>query len=149
MPDDDLPEEDAERIDRVRGRRRRGRRKDRDDEQQTEQAPQGQQTQQMGQSQQTEQEEQTPQTQQAPQTPVTERNHDTFYLTDALRRELRTAGKQASLYHEMEFETELEKNRHLRPLILRLGMERLAEMDADEIRTRLESDDLLDDPPTK
>ncbi|MFC6823484.1 HNH endonuclease [Halopelagius fulvigenes] len=43
--------------------------------------------------------------------------------------------------------TPLQKNRHYRPLVLRLGLEALEEMDDDEIRDRLEDDDLLDDPP--
>jgi hypothetical protein len=41
---------------------------------------------------------------------------------------------------------DLDTNRHRRPLLLLLGAERIAEMDDDEILSKLVDEDVLDDP---
>ena len=76
--------------------------------------------------------------------PIKERTHETFYLRDDLRRELRRISGQASLDFEMQFDTELEKNRHLRPLLLHLGAKQLEEMNPEAIENALNETDLLD-----
>ena len=76
--------------------------------------------------------------------PIKERTHETFYLRDDLRRELRRISGQASLDFEMKFDTELEKNRHLRPLLLHLGAKQLEDMDPEAIKSVLNDTDLLD-----
>ena len=76
--------------------------------------------------------------------PIKERTHETFYLRDDLRRELRRVTGQANLDFEMAFDTELEKNRHLRPLLLYLGAKELEAMEPAEIKDTLLETDLLD-----
>jgi hypothetical protein len=44
----------------------------------------------------------------------------------------------------MQFDTELEKNRHLRPLLLHLGAKKLEDMDPEAIESALNETDLLD-----
>jgi hypothetical protein len=91
--------------------------------------------------------QQTTQTQQRTQVPVTERPHDTYYLPEDLRRELKRVGTMASLEFEGEYGVELEKNRHIRPLMLYLGMQRLEEMSPETIHETLTESDLLDTAP--
>jgi hypothetical protein len=76
--------------------------------------------------------------------PIKERTHETFYLRDDLRREIRRTSGQANLDFEMAFNTELEKNRHLRPLLLYLGAKELEAMEPAEIKDTLLETDLLD-----
>ena len=87
------------------------------------------------------------QREQAEQTPVTDRRHATFYLAEDLHKRLDRGGKRVSLDYEMEFDAELGKNRYLRPLMLYLGLERLQEMDPEEIRNILDETGVLDDAP--
>ena len=77
--------------------------------------------------------------------PIKERTHETFYLRDDLRRELRRISGQASLDFEMQFDTELEKNRHLRPLLLHLGAKELESMNSEDIENALNETEILDD----
>jgi hypothetical protein len=76
--------------------------------------------------------------------PIKERTHETFYLREDLRRELRRISGQANLDFEMEFNTELEKNRHLRPLLLHLGAKQLENMTPEEIENALDETNILD-----
>lgn len=87
---------------------------------------------------------QTSQTQQTSQLPLTERTHSTFYLRDDLQAELRQVRKQLELDVDLEYGIELEKNRHIRPLMLYLGAKQLEEMDAEDVAETLDSTDVLD-----
>lgn len=89
-------------------------------------------------------ESETQQTSQTQQTPVTDRNNATFYLSDELLTEIRRVTKQTELDVDVEYDTELEKNRHLRPLLLYLGAQQLTVMDAEDVVTMLDTTDVLD-----
>ena len=108
-------------------------------EEQKEQAPQEQQESQIT------QEPKEAQVQQKQQTPVTERKHATFYLGENLLRELDRGGEQASWKFEDEYGVELEKNRHIRPLVIQLGLQQLQDMNAKDINNVLEESDNIDD----
>lgn len=77
-------------------------------------------------------------TSQTGQTTVKSRKHATFYLDEELLTELERAGQQASWRYEDAYGSTLEKNRHLRPLVIRLGLQELQELDAEAIREALE-----------
>lgn len=145
---EDEQDEAQERAARVRDRRsRRGRRtrEEAADTEQSEVTTDTPQTEQKSQNQQTEKTSQIEGTSQtAKQQSIKERKHDTFYLRDDLRRELRRVTGQSNLDFEMTFGTELEKNRHLRPLLLYLGAQQLESMTPDEIRNILDRTDVLD-----
>ncbi|WP_058997728.1 hypothetical protein [Haloarcula sp. CBA1127] len=154
MSDDTDTEKDMDRAARI-GSRNHDRRQRRDDSQE-QQESQKSQSQQTSQEQQTgsadsesveQQESQKSQRQQRPEEqPVTERRHDTYYLRDDLRKEVNrlTVGTFAEV--EATHGVDLDTNRHRRPLLLLLGAERLAEMDDDEILSKLVDEDVLDDP---
>ncbi|WP_153952921.1 hypothetical protein [Halosegnis longus] len=77
--------------------------------------------------------------------PVTQRNHSTFYLSDEILNALDGSRKELEYLASNEFpDLDLEKNRHLRPLVILLGIEQLEEMDIEDVIDRLESDDRLD-----
>ena len=76
---------------------------------------------------------------------ISNRNHSTFYLRDDLMKEMRQVRKQLELDVEMEYGVEMEKNRHIRPLLLYLGAQQVQEMDATEIIDLLNTTDVLDD----
>ena len=78
------------------------------------------------------------------QQPIKDRTHETFYLRDDLRRKLRQISGQSNLDFEFEYGVELEKNRHLRPLLLYLGAKQMEEMSATDIKDVLDSTDILD-----
>lgn len=87
---------------------------------------------------------QTSQTKQTSQSPLTERTHSTFYLRDDLQAELRQVRKQLELDVDLEYGIELEKNRHIRPLMLYLGAKKLEDMDATDVAEMLDTTDVLD-----
>ncbi len=148
-------DEEMDRAARVRDRRsRRDRRSNTDDSSDSDESTK------MSQTSQTEQSKQTSSTSEADkmtqtdttsttteplnQQPIKDRTHETFYLRDDLRRELRRISGQSNLDFELEYDIELEKNRHLRPLLLYLGAKRMEEMDATDIKDVLDSTDILD-----
>ena len=155
--DDDGDDQDKDRAQRVRDRRSRrdrdsrGRGSDDEDEEQTSSTSQTEQTEAAEQrssadttSQMSQTQSDTTDEQSLDEQPIKERTHETFYLRDDLRRELRRISGQASLDFEMQFDTELEKNRHLRPLLLHLGAKQLEEMNPEAIENALNETDLLD-----
>lgn len=87
---------------------------------------------------------QTSQTKQTSQSPLTERTHSTFYLRDDLQAELRQVRKQLELDVDLEYGIELEKNRHIRPLMLYLGAKQLEDMDTEDVAEMLDTTDVLD-----
>ena len=156
--DDDGDDQDKDRAQRVRDRRSRrdrdsrGRGSDDEDEEQTSSTSQTEQTESAEQrssadttSQMSQTQSDTTDEQSLDEQPIKERTHETFYLRDDLRRELRRISGQASLDFEMQFDTELEKNRHLRPLLLHLGAKELESMNSEDIENALNETEILDD----
>jgi len=156
--DDDGDDQDKDRAQRVRDRRSRrdrdsrGRGSDDEDEEQTSSTSQTEQTEAAEQrssadttSQMSQTQSDTTDEQSLDEQPIKERTHETFYLRDDLRRELRRISGQASLDFEMQFDTELEKNRHLRPLLLHLGAKELESMNSEDIENVLNETEILDD----
>lgn len=69
-------------------------------------------------------------------------NVRSFYLDDGLDSDLTTAFKRLDLsLSEADAEVNLKKTRHFYPLIVELGLERLAGMDVTEVTERLEGED--------
>jgi len=78
-------------------------------------------------------------------TPVKEEFVGTYmYLPESLKQELGPTFKILSAEYEREFGTELEKNRHFYPLVVKYGLDSLDSFDASDVRERLEESDLLD-----
>lgn len=140
MTDDDLPDKDRNRLDRVKGKRdRRSRQRGRSRTQEP-------------------QEEQAQREKQAPQAqlgPVTQREHDTFYLSEDVRGELNQMYRRVALDVLEETGIDIDdqqvggRNRYFRPLALLLGARRLREMSPDELRDAIEAEDLVDDLPAE
>lgn len=65
-------------------------------------------------------------------------NGKSVYLPDFLKRKLRTTYKRADLMYEEEFDESLQKTRYYYPLVISLGIEQIANMEADEIDARIE-----------
>lgn len=87
--------------------------------------------------------EQAPKSNKTSKTTMSERANVMFYLSDKQAEELSLVEDQVRLEVKREFGEELEKNRHIRPLALRHGIDKLESMDATEIRDALrEADDL-------
>lgn len=76
--------------------------------------------------------------------PITDRQHTTFYLSDALRTELTDARVSMEYELQREYGFEMEKNRHFRPLALYLGARKIKTMSAEEIADILDTTDVLD-----
>jgi len=71
-------------------------------------------------------------------------NVRSFYLDDDLDSDLTTAFKRLDLgLSESDADVDLKKTRHFYPLIVRLGLERLEEMEVTEVTERLESTDSI------
>jgi FtsZ-interacting cell division protein ZipA len=173
MSDDDpLDEENHERIDRVRGKRdgRRSRQQAQQaqgedqapQEQQGQQGPQAEQETTSGgensqtepaQAQQATQGEQEQQAQQEKLEPVTQREHDTFYLSEDVRSELNQIYRRVSLDVLEETGVDIDdqavggRNRYFRPLALLLGAQELQDMTPAELRETIEQEGLIDDLP--
>jgi DNA polymerase elongation subunit (family B) len=82
------------------------------------------------------------QTSQKAQNIKKEWNVRSFYLDDGLDSDLTTAFKRLDLsLSEADAEVNLKKTRHFYPLIVELGLERLAGMDVTEVTERLEGED--------
>jgi UDP-galactopyranose mutase len=60
------------------------------------------------------------------------------YLPDFLQRRLTTRYKRLDLDFEEEYNQSLPKTRYYYPLVVALGIEQLEEMDATEIKERME-----------
>jgi len=61
-----------------------------------------------------------------------------IYLPKFLDRQLTTTYKHADLAFEEEFGHSLQKTRYYYPLLVALGMERIEEMEAQELQERIE-----------
>ena len=61
-----------------------------------------------------------------------------MYLPESLKRELDFAFREVSLEYEREFAEAFEKNRHFYPLVIRAGLDRIAELDEEDIRERID-----------
>ena len=172
MTDDEADTDNDEEMDRaarVRNRRSRRDRRSKTQESSDNDSDASSEPSQTAQTSETESEEQTSQIEQSEQTsstsekdqmtqadatsttaeprnqqPIKDRTHETFYLRDDLRRELRQISGQSNLDFEFEYGVELEKNRHLRPLLLYLGAKQMEEMNATDIKDVLDSTDILD-----
>lgn len=145
---DEGEDQAQERAARVRDRRNRRSRRSReaeneDQSEQTSEMSQTEESSQMSQTEATTRDEPTPD-----QQPIKERTHETFYLRNDLRHELRRITGQANLDFEMAYGIELEKNRHLRPLLLYLGAQKLDDMAPEDVRDVLENTDVLDEVDT-
>lgn len=84
---------------------------------------------------------------QASKTPIGERKQVMLYLREGVADRLDLVEDEVALEWKREFGTELERNRHIRPLVLERGMESVREMSAEEIREYLLDAEQLDDPP--
>lgn len=126
---DSTDDEYLERADRLQSRRSRRQKGQASQAEQEKQEPQ------------TEQDKQTPQMEQAP---VTSRTHSTYYIHDDLESKLERAWAELEFEYKANHSFEPEKNRHFRPLLLHLGLEKLAEMELEEIDDVLDTTDYLD-----
>ncbi|WP_281196076.1 hypothetical protein, partial [Halorubrum sp. F4] len=61
-----------------------------------------------------------------------------IYLPEFLDRQLTTTYKHADLGFEEEFGRSLQKTRYYYPLLVALGMERIEQMEAQELQERIE-----------
>jgi hypothetical protein len=86
----------------------------------------------------------TEQTSQKAQNIKKEWNVRSFYLDDELNDELTTSFKRLDFeLSDADADVDLKKTRHFYPLIVRLGLERLEEMDITEVTEELERTDSL------
>lgn len=60
-----------------------------------------------------------------------------MYLPDDQLKEIKRLYNMLKAEYEFEFDEKFEKNRHFYPLVVRCGLEGLAEMDISEIRDEL------------
>lgn len=88
----------------------------------------------------------THKTSQTSKKPLGERSQILFYLTEGQADRLDLVTDEVQLNCKREFGVELEKNRHVRPLVLALGLERVEEMDATAIRDAVRDRGALDWP---
>ena len=71
-------------------------------------------------------------------------NVRSFYLDDDLDGDLSTAFKRLDLQlSEAEVDVDFKKTRHFYPLIVKLGLERLEEMEVTEVTERFEGKDSI------
>lgn len=154
-PDPEPDEEDVERGSRIAGGRTGrssrggGRSSQTEQTSQPEEMAEPPQTEEMSQSTDSAETDESSQTEQTSpsEVPLKDRRHDTYYLLEDLAEQvdLRLDETNLKLRQEHGAEAKLEKNRHWRPLLLALGLDRVEEMDVDEIREYLDDHDLLDD----
>jgi hypothetical protein len=83
----------------------------------------------------------------ASKTAIGERKQVILYLREGVADRLDLVEDEVALEWKREFGTELERNRHIRPLMLERGMESAREMSAEEIREYLLDAEQLDDSP--
>jgi Skp family chaperone for outer membrane proteins len=109
---------------------------------QTSQKDEDEQTSQNGGNEQTSQNDEDEQTSQKGGNVKKDWNVRSFYLDDDLDERLSTAVKRLDLeLSESDSEIDLKKTRHVYPLLVEVGLERLEEMDVTEVTERLESPD--------
>jgi hypothetical protein len=84
---------------------------------------------------------------QTSKTPIGERKQVMLYLRKGVADRLNLVEDKVALAWKREFGTELERNPHIRPLVLERGMEGVREMSAEEIREYLIDAEQLNDPP--
>lgn len=82
-----------------------------------------------------------------PTDPISERIHGNFYLREDLQSILRRTRSMTENEVLMEYDIELEKNRHIRPLLLWLGVQQLQGMEPKEVIATLNDVDELDSVP--
>jgi hypothetical protein len=63
-----------------------------------------------------------------------------MYLPHGIRRDLDRAYSILKAEYEYEYEESFEKNRHFYPLVVSLGLEAVDELDAGDVRSRLEEE---------
>lgn len=80
-------------------------------------------------------------------TPLSEKKQVLFYLSETQSSTLDLVEQTVALDVKRELDIELEKNRHIRPLVLHFGLDRLQELSAEEIRDLLEETEHVEDPP--
>lgn len=138
----DKTEKDMDRADRITSRSRDRKSRGRGDRR-SESTPDESQ-----QSQKSQKEQKRPDTdEELPENqPIKERKHDTFYLREDLRTEFNRLTAGAVAEAEASTGVKLGDNRHLRPLALKLGAERINQMDPEEVVAKLVDDVVLDDP---
>ncbi|MFB6310324.1 MAG: hypothetical protein ABEH64_03980 [Salinirussus sp.] len=69
---------------------------------------------------------------------VKDRQTGTYmYLPEAQVKDLRRVYNILKAEYEYEYDAAFEKNRHFYPLVVRYGLDRLEDMDATEVRDRL------------
>jgi len=61
-----------------------------------------------------------------------------MYLPETQAKDLRRLYNVLKAEYEFKYDDEFEKNRHFYPLVVQYGLEELDNVDASEIRTRLE-----------
>ncbi|MEF8812858.1 MAG: hypothetical protein V5A55_03455 [Halovenus sp.] len=66
-----------------------------------------------------------------------------MYLPESQTKELRRHYNILKAEYEFKYDEEFEKNRHFYPLVIRHGLDSLEELDAAEIRNRLEEMDVI------
>jgi hypothetical protein len=64
-----------------------------------------------------------------------------MYLPHEVRRDLDRAYAMLKADYEYEFDESFEKNRHFYPLVVSLGLEAMADLDAEGVRDRLGDDE--------
>jgi hypothetical protein len=66
-----------------------------------------------------------------------------FYLPSEQKREIQRLYNVMKADYEFEFDEDFEKNRHFAPLLIQYGLDGLENLDAQEVRERLESQNVL------
>lgn len=65
-------------------------------------------------------------------------NARSVYLSDDLDRKVSTGYKRLDLELEMEFGETVKKTRHFYPLVFKLGLERMEELEPQELKERID-----------
>jgi hypothetical protein len=60
-----------------------------------------------------------------------------MYLPHSIRRDLDRSYSMLKAEYEYEYQEGFEKNRHFYPLVVSLGLEAIAELEPEDVRTRL------------
>lgn len=85
----------------------------------------------------------------ASKTPLSEKANVLFYLSEGQADDLDLVEQTVALDVKRELGVELEKNRHIRPLVLHFGLERLQDLSPEEIHGLLTETDYVEDPPSE
>lgn len=79
-------------------------------------------------------------------TPLSEKKQVLFYLSEEQSSTLDLVEQTVALEAKRDLGIELEKNRHIRPLVLHFGLDRLQDLSAEEIRDLLEETEHVENP---